>query len=804
MSTKRVEAIRACAEIAASNREPGAALTAYLDVLESLSVVGRYRLYRIAHDPFREPAEQGRLFLTATVDGDSDLLGYSIPLDESTWSTARSAELPFAPVFGEPATDPHRWPRYVVDLDLEHKRWLDVPLRANGVLQGLLAVDWDQSERGPNETTRNLIQIVCSSVANTLSEMDSTLGARMVGRIQALYESTNAHSEEDVVKAALEAISETFDLGHGSAFKLDPTDGSILRFLDTSTTDPPPERYDSKDRLTGKAWSSPDFRFIPDFNSVPAELINTANQAWLTEQYGGQPRSVTYLRLGTHSQRYLLRFISCSPIDYQVYFSEASAVHAASARLDALADAGVASRRRSSLEEVTKGGLAGANRHVSPSVLGAFDDEGLMPFVLAISNENYDSFVLREVHRTAPDGSDTRVRGPRSCDADLLYRRGTALTKPLQVELSQYPHSSIALSLKTASNSEHAVVVPIAFGSTLGVILIPTPEDDLTSLGRGLDPDTLEYIASLGRLVAQGLENRIAQAVSEGANRALGVIGHEISTPISIYQSSANEAVTFVRASLQELAEEGGADPIRLKELDNQLRNSSNRLTDEARSIETAMTAARSVASTELRSIRAHFRSASIPETVNRATATLSREASRSLNIIRLDSLTGLPYVVHDPSLLRMAFLNILRNAAKFSDSGSRVRIWAETQKNYVDIFVENFGPGIPEDLTELVFGPFVRADDFSGETGSNSPEEAGGLGVGLYVARAFTRAHGGDLTLTRGGTDSFTRLSGVRTVFRVRIRRRLKPGTWKYDFDPSSMAGRRFGGFPPEVEATF
>jgi signal transduction histidine kinase len=54
---------------------------------------------------------------------------------------------------------------------------------------------------------------------------------------------------------------------------------------------------------------------------------------------------------------------------------------------------------------------------------------------------------------------------------------------------------------------------------------------------------------------------------------------------------------------------------------------------------------------------------------------------------------------------------------------------------------VDDDGPGLKAEEMERVFDPFVRLE------GSRS-RETGGLGLGLTLARAIARGHGGDVTL--------------------------------------------------------
>jgi len=90
------------------------------------------------------------------------------------------------------------------------------------------------------------------------------------------------------------------------------------------------------------------------------------------------------------------------------------------------------------------------------------------------------------------------------------------------------------------------------------------------------------------------------------------------------------------------------------------------------------------------------------------------------------------------PNEIRRAFRNLVENAVRY---GARARVRLErTEKSYVAV-IEDDGPGIPPDRLEHVFEPFARLEESrSGETG--------GAGLGLTLARAIVREHGGDVTL--------------------------------------------------------
>jgi signal transduction histidine kinase len=96
--------------------------------------------------------------------------------------------------------------------------------------------------------------------------------------------------------------------------------------------------------------------------------------------------------------------------------------------------------------------------------------------------------------------------------------------------------------------------------------------------------------------------------------------------------------------------------------------------------------------------------------------------------------------VLGDPLALRRLVGNLLDNAVRYG-GGARCRVHAGDGKALV--LVEDEGAGMAEDSLERMFMPFVRGD-------SARDPATGGIGLGLAIARAIGRAHGGDVSLTR------------------------------------------------------
>jgi two-component system, OmpR family, sensor histidine kinase KdpD len=118
---------------------------------------------------------------------------------------------------------------------------------------------------------------------------------------------------------------------------------------------------------------------------------------------------------------------------------------------------------------------------------------------------------------------------------------------------------------------------------------------------------------------------------------------------------------------------------------------------------------------------------------------------------VDVDVPESLPAVIADPALLERVVANLVENAVAHSPEGAPVRVSAGEVGGRVLLRVVDRGRGIPPELRERVFQPFQRMDD--------SPSQGAGVGLGLAVARGFTRAMGGDLTIddTPGGGTTMT-----------------------------------------------
>jgi len=97
--------------------------------------------------------------------------------------------------------------------------------------------------------------------------------------------------------------------------------------------------------------------------------------------------------------------------------------------------------------------------------------------------------------------------------------------------------------------------------------------------------------------------------------------------------------------------------------------------------------------------------------------------------------------VMGDPSLLHSALENVIRNATRYTRSGTAVEVrlasGVATHGASAIVRVSDFGPGVPPDSLDKLFRPFYRIDDARGR-------QTGGVGLGLAITDRAVRLHGG------------------------------------------------------------
>ena len=119
-------------------------------------------------------------------------------------------------------------------------------------------------------------------------------------------------------------------------------------------------------------------------------------------------------------------------------------------------------------------------------------------------------------------------------------------------------------------------------------------------------------------------------------------------------------------------------------------------------------------------------------------------------------------YVDGDMTRLVQCIVNILTNAAKYTDPGGKIRVETHAEGAEAVITVADSGVGISSELLPRVFDLFVQGE-------RTLDRSLGGLGIGLSVARRLIEMHGGRLTAFSGGP-------GQGATFEIRLPRLERP----------------------------
>jgi signal transduction histidine kinase len=220
--------------------------------------------------------------------------------------------------------------------------------------------------------------------------------------------------------------------------------------------------------------------------------------------------------------------------------------------------------------------------------------------------------------------------------------------------------------------------------------------------------------------------NKLLVSRDEAVRRAIaraGDLAHGLKTPLAVLMHEADRA------------EEEGQP-----ELADAVRQQVERM---RRSVEVHLAHARAAGSGA--TLGAH---ASVGASAQSLARTLNRlHAGRGT---RIDVLAPEEDVVRcQPEDLDEILGNLLDNACKWAVS--RVVISASADESQVSIFVDDDGPGIPEEMREAVLRRGVRAD-----------EAAPGSGLGLAIVRDLVEIYGGSMALETSPTG------GLRAVVRL------------------------------------
>jgi len=205
----------------------------------------------------------------------------------------------------------------------------------------------------------------------------------------------------------------------------------------------------------------------------------------------------------------------------------------------------------------------------------------------------------------------------------------------------------------------------------------------------------------------------------------LNILSHELKTPLTVIASYAQA----IKSSAL-----GPINPDQEQALSKVLRQTDN--------LENIVNVILESASVETGAVLVQSEELVLSEFLDELKQNCEGVGINSAVVLVWDYPMPMPVVRSDPGKLKIILLNLINNAIKFTDAGEiRIRAWHEAQRQRMIFAVSDSGIGIAPDQLPFVFDKFWQVDAARTRTQS-------GIGMGLYIVKAFTELLGGTVSV--------------------------------------------------------
>jgi CheY-like chemotaxis protein len=103
-------------------------------------------------------------------------------------------------------------------------------------------------------------------------------------------------------------------------------------------------------------------------------------------------------------------------------------------------------------------------------------------------------------------------------------------------------------------------------------------------------------------------------------------------------------------------------------------------------------------------------------------------------------------WIMADPVRMEQIIVNILTNAAKYTDVGGSIVLKAEVYADGLTIWIKDNGVGIAPEMLEKIFDPFVQV--------KYNFNRSAGLGIGLSLTKRLVELHDGIIKAESAGRN--------------------------------------------------
>lgn len=335
-----------------------------------------------------------------------------------------------------------------------------------------------------------------------------------------------------------------------------------------------------------------------------------------------------------------------------------------------------------------------------------------------------------------------KPRPPANAAAIVIARTGTTLTASLDVSGGRLTLQASDADVTHTLDLLRRIEVAAGAATLLltGLLL-------LRVVGSALAP--LDRMTILARRIGNGARGRRLRPTHPGTD--LGRTAAAFDDMLDALEAAETHAHAaearmggFLADASHDLRTPLAAVIARAEQL---LHTDADRLDREHRLVELIREARRAVRMVDdlllITRLDAHQATTAAPALIDLAAVTAAdvdalrlRRPDLTIEVTRTGS--GPATVPGDVDQLHRAVSNLLDNAARHTPPAGRVHVVIDRAGADWRLHVSDSGPGVPAEDAERIFDRFVRLD--TARTGD-------GTGLGLPIARAIARAHGGDVT---------------------------------------------------------
>jgi signal transduction histidine kinase len=364
------------------------------------------------------------------------------------------------------------------------------------------------------------------------------------------------------------------------------------------------------------------------------------------------------------------------------------------------------------LHEVLNNVYAGFRRHIPFDRIGValLEDDGKTVTARWGRSESSD-IRIEAGYSAALEGSSLQA---------IIESGKPRILNDLEKYLQYHPNSE-STRLIVAEGMRSSLTCPlIASGKPIGFIFFSSMQPGTYA---GMHVDTFVQVAGQLSVIVEKarLYERLIE-LNELKSKFLGIAAHDLRTPLT----SVKGYVDLMKVELEEM----GSEHEEFQEICDRVTGSCDRMLDLINDL-------LDVTAIETGNLQLTRKITSIPALMAEAVSAAAPIA-RSKGI-KLDECVPaeLPPVYLDPRRISQVLENLISNALKYSNSGSRVTLIAGVSDNEAVVTVRDEGLGIPPDELPRIFEPFSRVSvrPTAGEKST---------GLGLAIVKRIVEAHGG------------------------------------------------------------